>query len=169
MPDRRSRPVAGAIFVVHEHAATNHHWDFRLEVGGVLRSWAVPKGPTLDPKAKRLAVAVPDPPLCYGSWEGIIPAGSYGAGPVVVWDTGAFAPHGDAAEGLGKGRLGFTLHGRRLKGDFSIVRFARAGERQWLLHKTDDGEAVPGWEPPTDLTDERIATLKEEEPPCSVE
>ena len=106
----------GRLFVVHQHAARRLHFDLRLEMEGVLRSWAVPKGPSYDTAEKRLAVHVEDHPLEYGDFEGLIPAGNYGAGAVIVWDRGEWIPHGDPLEGLEKGKLLFELRGYKLHG-----------------------------------------------------
>jgi len=134
-------PGAGpALFVVQKHAARSLHYDFRLELDGVLLSWAVPKGPSLDPKDKRLAVHVEDHPVAYGSFEGMIPTGQYGAGTVLVWDTGSWEPVGDARAGMRDGKLRFRLHGQKLAGLWELVRIAKPGERQeaWLLMKLHD-------------------------------
>lgn len=112
-------------FVVHEHHATRLHWDFRLEHDGVLKSWAIPKGPSMNPADKRLAIQVEDHSLEYGEFEGTIPEGRYGAGEVIIWDRGTFEPIGDLGEGLHTGRIAFTLHGSRLTGEFSLVRLSR--------------------------------------------
>jgi len=103
------RQESGRLFVVHMHAATRLHWDLRLEMEGVLRSWAVPKGPSYDTSEKRLAVHVEDHPIEYGDFEGMIPEGNYGAGAVIVWDRGEWVSHGDPVEGLAKGKLLFEL------------------------------------------------------------
>ncbi|HLE70019.1 MAG TPA: DNA polymerase ligase N-terminal domain-containing protein [Vicinamibacteria bacterium] len=146
-------------FVVHEHEARRHHYDFRLEVGGALKSWAVPKGPSMDPSEKRLAVQVPDHPLSYGDFEGVIPEGQYGAGPVVIWDRGTFEASSDDPEGdLERGKLSFTLRGRKLKGGFTLVRFKRR-EAEWLLIKQSDGFAERGWRISSALTPARRKKL----------
>lgn len=131
----------GSSFVIQKHDARRLHYDFRLEVDGVLKSWAVPKGPSLDPKVKRLAVPTEDHPLSYGTFEGVIPAGQYGGGAVLLWDRGTFVPKGDPAEGLAKGRLSFELRGEKLRGGFTLFRMS--GQEQWLLVKKDDEHADP--------------------------
>lgn len=133
-------------FVVQKHAARRLHYDFRLELDGTLKSWAVPKGPSLDPSDKRMAVEVEDHPLSYGGFEGVIPEGHYGAGSVIVWDRGTWAPIGDARKGYREGKLKFKLHGEKLHGGFTLVRMRqRDGEQQtsWLLIKERDDEARP--------------------------
>jgi bifunctional non-homologous end joining protein LigD len=127
-------------FVVQKHAARNLHYDFRLELDGVLLSWALPKGPSLDPKDKRMAVRTEDHPLAYADFEGTIPSGHYGAGTVIVWDRGHWTPVGDAHAGLAAGKLGFELQGHKLQGRWELVRMRKAGERQpaWLLLKARD-------------------------------
>lgn len=130
-------------FVIQKHAATRLHYDFRLELDGVLKSWAVPKGPSLDPGDRRLAVHVEDHPVEYGSFEGAIPRGEYGGGTVVLWDRGTWHPEGDPAAAYTKGHLRFRLDGEKLQGGFSLVRMHGRGDRHdnWLLIKTDDDEA----------------------------
>lgn len=129
-------------FVVQRHQARRLHYDFRLELDGVLKSWAVPKGPSLDPDVKRLAVQVEDHPLAYGDFEGEIAPGNYGAGQVRIWDAGTWTPQGDAHAGLTGGHLHFRLDGGHLHGDWILVRTGRNG--QWLLRKLEDGYAVDG-------------------------
>ncbi len=142
----RKKAVAaqGGAFVVHKHAARRLHYDLRLEHDGVLWSWAVTRGPSLDPDEKRLAVHVEDHPLEYGSFEGTIPEGQYGAGSVIVWDEGRWVPEGDAAFGMQKGHLSFMLEGHKLAGQWHLVRLKpRRGEKRdnWLLIKVDDAAA----------------------------
>ena len=133
-------------FVVQKHAARNLHYDFRLELQGSLKSWAVPKGPSLDPAVKRMAVQVEDHPISYASFEGVIPPKQYGAGKVIVWDRGVWSPLGDAEQGLQSGKLKFELHGEKLKGGWTLVRMhGRGDEKQppWLLIKERDEHARP--------------------------
>ncbi|WP_186417379.1 DNA ligase D [Bosea sp. CS1GBMeth4] len=141
---RRKAGERGGVFVVHKHAARRLHYDLRLEHNGVLWSWAVTRGPSLDPEEKRLAVHVEDHPLDYGSFEGTIPAGQYGAGSVIVWDEGRWLPEGDPAAGIKKGHLVFALEGHKLAGRWHLVRLRpRRGEKRdnWLLIKSDDAAA----------------------------
>src|SRR3990167_2410107 len=118
-----------ARFVVQEHHAARLHWDFRLEIGGVLKSWAVPKGPSLDPAEKRLAIQVPDHDKAHAAYEGIIPKGSYGAGPVLIWDEGHFTMAGSEApeESLARGELKVHLAGKLLKGEFALIKMHGEG------------------------------------------
>jgi bifunctional non-homologous end joining protein LigD len=149
-PDRSPEPVGtvstapGRLFVVHKHAARQLHFDLRLEMEGVLRSWAVPRGPSYDMNDKRLAVRVEDHPLEYGDFEGIIPAGNYGAGGVIVWDRGEWVPLEDWREGLEKGKLLFELRGYKLHGKWTLVKIKKS-EKDWLLIKERDAWVkVPG-------------------------
>ena len=146
-PSGASKPAkkAGAArFVVQKHDASRLHYDFRLEHDGVLKSWAVPKGPSLDPKQKRLAVEVEDHPLDYAGFEGTIPAGEYGGGTVLLWDRGRWYPEGDVDAALRKGHLRFRLAGRKLKGGWDLVRTSRdqGGKPSWLLFKRNDERAI---------------------------
>jgi bifunctional non-homologous end joining protein LigD len=135
-------------FVVHEHHATRLHFDFRLEMEGVLKSWAVPKGPSLSPKDKRLAIMVDDHTLEYGSYEGIIPEGYYGAGAVVVWDHGEYQFLGGS---LNQGRVEFLLKGKKLKGAFVLAKMS-GKEKEWLLIKKRDEFAEDDFQMKTILT-----------------
>jgi bifunctional non-homologous end joining protein LigD len=136
-------------FVIQKHAARQLHYDFRLELDGTLKSWAVPKGPSLDPADKRMAVHVEDHPIDYGGFEGEIPKGQYGAGTVIVWDNGTWEPVDDPEAGYRAGKLKFTLHGKKLHGGWALVRMrGRDDERQepWLLIKENDDAARPASE-----------------------
>ena len=145
------------IFVIQKHAARHLHYDFRLEVDGVLKSWAIPKGPSTDPRDKRLAVPTEDHPLEYAGFEGVIPEGEYGGGTVLVWDTGTYrnltekkgaaVPMG---QGLAHGHVKFWLEGRKLKGGYALTRFKTGKDESWLLSKADDAEADPGRNPVAD-------------------
>ena len=134
-------------FVIQKHQASHLHYDFRLELDGVLKSWAVPKGPSTNPNDKRLAMMVEDHPLDYGDFEGTIPPGNYGAGSVIVWDRGTYRAR-DAttrreseqvmAEGLRRGHLTFVVEGEKLRGEFSLLKLAKGGKNAWLLLKKRD-------------------------------
>jgi len=129
--DREAQGGEGLLFVVQKHAATRLHYDFRLEWKGVLKSWAVTRGPSLDPGDKRLAVRTEDHPLAYGEFEGVIPEGQYGAGTVMLWDRGTWEPVEDPEKGLRRGKLTFRLNGERLKGEWALVRMApKPGEKR---------------------------------------
>lgn len=166
VPEGSGSDQGPLMFVVHKHAARRLHFDFRLEVDGVLKSWAVPSGPSRDPKVKRLAVMVEDHPLEYGSFEGVIPPGEYGAGSVIVWDRGTYFPEEkgelfsedrDEAEermrrGLAEGKLSFYLRGSRLKGSWTLVQMRTRGEANWLLIKHHDDFARAGEDAPYENT-----------------
>jgi bifunctional non-homologous end joining protein LigD len=163
----RSERGGAVRFVVHEHHASRLHYDFRLEIEGVFKSWAIPKGPSMNPSDKRLAVMVDDHPLEYGEYEGIIPQGLYGAGPVLIWDTGEFKPEEEAASALKKGKLSFTLDGNKLKGGFSLTLMkGRGSGKDWLLIKKKDPFAKEDWVVKEDLTPARKKKLVEKNPPC---
>lgn len=150
-PAARRKQAAKLAFVIQKHAASHLHFDLRLELDGVMLSWAVPKGPNLDPSVKRLAMQVEDHPIEYNTFEGTIPKGEYGGGTVMLWDRGTYAsagPDGDVAElrrGYEKGDFKFVLHGKRLRGSWVLVRTRRGDERrpQWLLIKHRDEFAQP--------------------------
>lgn len=149
-PEPAGGKAAGGklMFVVQQHAATSLHYDFRLEMKGVLKSWAVPKGPSLDPEDKRLAMQVEDHPYDYRNFEGIIPEGNYGAGVVIVWDTGTYEPLDEAPDkasqekillrSLHAGSLKIVLKGKKLKGEFALVKMRGRSENAWLLIKHND-------------------------------
>lgn len=127
------------MFVIQEHHASHLHFDFRLEMNGVLRSWAVPKGPTTVPTTKRLAMEVEDHPISYAAFEGIIPEGEYGGGEVLLWDTGTYETEGDPVAAYRKGHIDLIMRGKRMKGRWTLIRTRGAGERaQWLLFKRND-------------------------------
>ena len=153
------------VFVVQKHKATSLHYDFRLEIGGVMPSWSIPKGPSLDSGVKRLALPTPEHPLGYRKFEGVIPAGGYGAGPVMIWDSGTYIPEVEtsrgmrrkaknrqeaeevAAMGLRDGNLKFTLYGKKLKGSFALVRTSGYGGKvSWLLIKHRDRFSQAGYD-----------------------
>lgn len=158
--DRTAEPFGGVpttspggpkLFVIQMHAARRMHWDLRLEMNGVLRSWAVPRGPSLDPDDKRMAVETEDHPIEYVDFEGIIPDGNYGAGGMIVWDRGIYTAHIPMDEGYRDGKLLFELHGHKLRGVWTLVRTAGGDGKQWLLMKKPDGGSVrAGAQPPDD-------------------
>lgn len=151
-PKGEKAPQGHALrFVVQKHRATRLHYDFRLEADGVLKSWAVPKGPTLDPSERRLAMMVEDHPLDYRDFEGVIPAGNYGAGEVIVWDRGTYklAEGTNPTSEIAHGKIKFILRGKKLSGIFNLVKIrARDGsENAWLLIKDNDASSKAGWDP----------------------
>ena len=139
-----SGPQKG-IFVVQKHAASHLHYDFRLEIGGALASWAVPKGPSMNPKDRRLAMQVEDHPLEYADFAGVIPEGNYGAGTVEIWDRGLFQPLDDPLQGVILGKLDFLLAGDRLRGGFALIRLPGGKGNNWLVFKKNDSFADPSW------------------------
>ncbi|MEO8021362.1 DNA ligase D [Polaromonas sp.] len=148
-PSEGGRASEGALsFVVQKHWASRLHYDFRLELDGTMKSWAVPKGPSYDPADKRMAVEVEDHPISYSSFEGTIPPKQYGAGKVIIWDKGKWQPEGDPRKGLRSGNLKFQLHGHKLQGKWVLVRMKGRGEKQapWLLIKEKDALARPAAE-----------------------
>lgn len=165
---RRSGAAHALQFCIQKHDATRLHYDFRLELDGTLKSWAVPKGPSLDPKSRRLAVHVEDHPLDYANFEGNIPEGHYGAGDVIVWDRGVWIPIGDPEEGYRKGKLKFELEGEKLSGAWNLVRTHIEGKQeQWFLIKSNDAAARPSAEydivesrPDSVLSDRAIVAKK---------
>lgn len=151
-------------FVVHEHHASRLHFDFRLELEGVLKSWAIPKGPSMNPAEKRLAVEVEDHALEYIDFEGIIPEGNYGAGAVVIWDQGEF----ELLEATEK-RISCVLHGRLLRGGFTLNKLKPRGKgpgKDWLLIKKRDEYAVDDWQLELALSETKKAQMREQTPPC---
>ncbi len=148
-PSGEGGPTGGKPrFVVQKHDASSLHYDFRLEAGGVLKSWAVPKGPSTDPRVKRLAVPVEDHPLSYIDFEGVIPEGKYGAGTVMVWDRGTYrnlkeegGEEVPVEESIERGHVTVWLEGEKLRGGYALIRTGRGGEARWLLIKMRDGEA----------------------------
>jgi bifunctional non-homologous end joining protein LigD len=163
----KKKTKSGRLFVIQKHRATQLHYDFRLEDEGVLKSWAVPKGPSLDPSVKRLAMQVEDHPVDYAKFEGVIPEGEYGGGTVMVWDYGTYKPDDetkDVAAALKKGELKFSLNGKKLKGSWVLVR---TRDRQWLLLKHRDyyttEEDVTELAPVSILTRRTLAEIAEDE------
>lgn len=141
-PKGRITKDSPRLFVIQKHAASQLHYDLRLELHGALKSWAIPKGPSLDPKVKRLAIQVEDHPIAYGSFEGTIPKGQYGSGTVMLWDRGAWEPlDANPQQAYEKGHLRFMLHADKLHGRWDLVRFK--GEKHWFLIKYKDEFARP--------------------------
>jgi DNA ligase D-like protein (predicted 3'-phosphoesterase) len=144
-PEPRGRRRRGSRkqphFVIQHHAASTDHYDFRLEIDGVLVSWAVPKGPSTNPKDKRMARRTEDHPMDYETFEGVIPEGEYGAGRVIVWDRGTYESDRDMAEGLQRGHLSFRLDGDKLRGGYALTRMRSGKDEAWLLVKKADDDA----------------------------
>ncbi|MBW2991076.1 3'-phosphoesterase [Candidatus Woesearchaeota archaeon] len=134
---KKKKKSSSPIFVVQKHAASHLHWDFRLELDGVLKSWAIPKEPSMDPKVKKLAVQVTDHDLSYASFQGTIEEGHYGAGKVELWDNGTYE-----METRKDNKMVFFLHGKKLKGRFTILKFEKAGPKNWLFFKTKEEHKV---------------------------
>ncbi|EMG36295.1 ATP-dependent DNA ligase LigD polymerase module,ATP-dependent DNA ligase LigD phosphoesterase module [Desulfocurvibacter africanus PCS] len=155
---RGPEPESGRRFVIHKHKARRLHYDLRLELDGVLLSWAVPRGPSLDPGQKRLAVRVEDHPVEYGSFEGVIPQGEYGGGTVMLWDRGVWEPEGDPHEGLRQGKLHFRLRGEKLSGGWILAHMSgkRAKQNDWLLIKVRDEQANPRLDIETDRPESAV-------------
>jgi bifunctional non-homologous end joining protein LigD len=157
----RRRSTRGLRFVIQKHAASHLHFDFRLELDGVMKSWAVPKGPSYDPSVRRLAMEVEDHPIEYNTFEGTIPKGEYGGGTVMLWDRGTYEPEGGGGadalrDGYERGDLKIVMHGKRMKGGWVLVRMRREGGRaQWLLIKHRDELADPDY----DVVEEAVTSV----------
>jgi DNA ligase D-like protein (predicted 3'-phosphoesterase) len=175
-PSGKSRRKAGRRFVIQKHAARSLHYDFRLEADGVLKSWAVPKGPSTNPKDKRLAMPTEDHPLGYRDFEGVIPEGEYGAGAVIVWDRGTYRnltedDDGDevpVSEALAGGHLKIWLDGEKLRGGYALTRIGKGKDKRWLLVKMDDEETDArrnpvSTEPESVLSGRTVEEVAEEE------
>ncbi|MDK2916771.1 MAG: hypothetical protein PWR25_1328 [Euryarchaeota archaeon] len=153
-PPGERKVSSNPVFVIQKHRASTLHYDLRLEVDGVLKSWAVPKGPSTNPKEKRLAVPTEDHPLDYADFEGVIPEGSYGAGTVLIWDRGTYrnltereGKEVGVAEAIRRGHVSFRLEGEKLRGGYALTRFRTGKGEAWLLVKKDDAEADPERDP----------------------
>jgi bifunctional non-homologous end joining protein LigD len=157
----RRRSTRGLRFVIQKHAASHLHFDFRLELDGVMKSWAVPKGPSYDPSVRRLAMEVEDHPIEYNTFEGTIPKGEYGGGTVMLWDRGTYEPEGGGGadalrDAYERGDLKILMHGKRMKGGWVLVRMRReAGRAQWLLIKHRDEIADPDY----DVVEEAVTSV----------
>jgi bifunctional non-homologous end joining protein LigD len=168
-PPPSNSPATKQMFVVQKHVAhrAGLHWDFRLERNGVLWSWAVPKGPSLDPADKRMAIHVEDHPVEYADFEGNIPTGQYGGGDVELWDRGTWEPIGDADEGMRNGELKFVLNGQRLHGRFVLVRLRQRDPKKpeaWLLIKEHDDAVRPGGGAPVSRAGTTVCSAPVEAP-----
>lgn len=155
-------------FVVQEHHARQLHYDYRLEVAGVLKSWVLPKGPSMNPADKRLAIMVEDHPMEYYDFEGIISPGQYGAGAVIVWDLGNYSllEGNDPVKAIEGGKIFFELRGKILKGGFTLLKMKGRGENNWLLIKKKDEYSQTNWTLQRALTEEKESTLRERKPVC---
>lgn len=175
-PESRGTSGEGPRFVIQKHDASSLHYDFRLEADGVLKSWAVPKGPSVDPSEKRLAVPTEDHPVDYIDFEGVIPEGEYGGGTVLVWDTGSFENRTTDDEGreirvadaVGGGHVSVVLHGEKLSGGFGLTRTGSGSDARWLLVKKDDDAAdarrnPTSTEPDSVLTGRSMEEIRQEE------
>jgi len=165
------------IFIIQKHAARNLHYDLRIEAGGVLKSWAVPKGPSMDPKIRRLAVPTEDHPISYAYFEGVIPPGNYGAGTVLVWDRGTYrnlkGEEISFEDNLSEGHATIWLEGEKLKGSFAIIRTGKGEKARWLFFKMKGTEAVPGSdivdsEPNSVLSGRSLEEVAEQESPADL-
>jgi bifunctional non-homologous end joining protein LigD len=162
---KTARKGKGNSYLIQKHEARNLHFDFRLEHEGVLKSWAIPRGPSMDPGDKRLAVRTEDHPMEYGKFEGTIPKGQYGGGTVMLWDEGTWEPIEDPDEGFKEGKLKFIVHGERLQGGFALVRLRsdtgrKQGKENWLLIKEKDEHARPG--EGGDLIESQLTSVRSE-------
>ena len=162
---RARRSSRGRIFVVQKHDASHLHYDFRLAINGVLASWAVPKGPSMNPAEKHLAIRTEDHPLEYAEFEGVIPEGQYGAGTVMVWDKGTYDPKSNVPpdQKLAQGKIDVELHGFKLRGGFTLVRTGKpsadsSGKERWLLIKHRDEYADPSWDVESPHLDRSVLT-----------
>jgi DNA ligase D-like protein (predicted 3'-phosphoesterase) len=166
------------MFVIQKHNSRNLHYDLRLESEGILKSWAVPKGPSMDPKVKRLAIPTEDHPMAYADFEGVIPEGHYGAGTVIVWDSGTFSnnkgENASFSENLREGHATILLKGSKLMGSFALIRTNRGGKRpQWLFFKMKDEHAKPGSNitfesPNSSKTGRSLSEVTEQEEPANI-
>lgn len=168
-----------SIYVIQKHDASNLHYDLRLESGGVLKSWAVPKGPSMDPKVRRLAIPTEDHPMAYANFEGVIPKGNYGAGTVIVWDSGVFrntkGKDTSFEDNLDKGHATIFFEGSKLMGKFAMIRTNRGGKRpQWLFFKMKDEYTKPGTnitaeKPNSSKTGRSLEEVAEQETPADLD